>query len=73
MTKLNDSFFSKLSFNARLSRDNSLSLEPEICAKIRGFINGKCASLLVDTGSTVSIVNDSFIDRRNVSKVSNDS
>jgi hypothetical protein len=28
MTKLNDSFFSKLSFNARLSRDNSLSLEP---------------------------------------------
>lgn len=50
----------------------SCALNPKFCvAKIRGFINGKCASLLVDTGSTVSIVNDSFIDRRNVSKVSN--
>ena len=37
----------------------SCALNPKFCvAKIRGFINRKCASLLVDTGSTVSIVND---------------
>lgn len=50
----------------------SYGINPKFCVtKIKGLIDDKCALMLVDTGSTVSIVNDSLVERGNVSKVSN--
>ncbi|VDI47319.1 Hypothetical predicted protein [Mytilus galloprovincialis] len=50
----------------------SCELNPKFCvAKIRGLVNEKSVLMLVDTGSTVSIVNDCFVNRRDVSEVNN--
>ncbi|CAC5412112.1 unnamed protein product [Mytilus coruscus] len=50
----------------------SCELNPKFCvAKIRGLANEKSILILVDTGSTVSIVNDCFVNRRDVSEVNN--
>ncbi|CAC5363328.1 unnamed protein product [Mytilus coruscus] len=55
-------------------KENVISCEfnPKFCvAKIRGLVNEKSVLMLIDTGSTVSIVNDCFVDRRDVSEVNN--
>ncbi|CAC5390009.1 unnamed protein product [Mytilus coruscus] len=50
----------------------SYELNPKFCvAKIRGLVNENSVLMLVDTGSTVSIVNDCFVNRRDVSEVNN--
>ncbi|CAG2211112.1 unnamed protein product [Mytilus edulis] len=50
----------------------SCELNPKFCVdKIRGLVNERSALMLVDTGSTVNIVNDCFVNRRDVSEVNN--
>lgn len=50
----------------------SCALNPKFCVtKIRGLINGKSALLLVNTGSAITLVNESFVDHENILKVSN--